>query len=1527
MYQETLGFTISGNKDPSAEIANLEQIYNRLQSAGVDIPGLVRAMTLLSSVPSSWNIASSFLAAKSSVNDVTYQNVRAAILTEYNQRRTSQAQANKFSGMRRGNQKPQWKPQGNHQQQQQQRPQGQHQHSPQGQQKQQQQPQGDQPKKKTRRGKRKDNQNANEATTSGVEEYTAQSVTQFASPMPLLHRISSPTRDPRPRPSPYPKPHPIGRFETAKARVWAQKGKEIDEKNAMEVDPIDEAITEHFSTPQDDDDAISLGSTASEYDWYVTSPLRSDTNDAIQSWISNSLYVDRTRFCFNTFFYASPSYQCDKPECNKCGKQPAINTKYPTEWLLDSGASCHFTGVLDDFVEFEMGNFGNVGTAEAGKILPITARGTVMFEHEVVDYRTGEVRILTSTIAPVYYCKGMGGRILSTNTFLQNGVTMTASENSTMLLDPSGSPILSAKRGHGCCSNNLHFVFCRMIKNSGHVNRSVQDPSYEIWHQRFGHASDDALKRVPESSKTPIKIDFPRKKHTCPGCAFGKQHQKTFSENPQRATHFGELIHSDLLEFPIQSYHKHKWAITFLDDYSSAVTIALLRSKSQAFKALKDFVALISTQHDAKVKRFRTDNGGEYVSQEMEDFFKEKGIIHETTAPYAHQQNGRAERLNRTLLDKIRAMMTNACIPESYWEFAIQTAVHVYNRTPMRRIGWKSPFELWYGAKPDVSRLRVFGCGAYVFIPEEKRKNKLEPRSELMLFVGYTSGGANYLFIRHTKNNAEFVSPTAIFEETYFPKCPQTDPRGYPRRAPSVPNDDDDDSRDADPPSAPAPFGFGGDPSKPLPPTPPRARSPSVPSSGPSRPRTPSRPPSPQRDAPPPRDPQPGPSAPRRSGRQRRAPLRPGNVYGDRSDPVADLKGDLEDLLDKIRDVDAYERHPRERDVRRPYPPEGVVIGPQEERFRRTFPYRERRAREYSRRPQWNPGGAEPPVNPEIHPPSEPSEERPPNADMEPPMEDIQRIVHEGGLEFIEFLMANAVAKPKTPVQFKDLGDLSPSDRKAWFNACLEELQALKKRGVYELVDLPKGRRAIKNRWVFNTKSDGRKRARLVAKGFSQIEGVDFDELFSPVVRYETARLLLGVAALEDWEIESVDVKTAYLYGKLDEEIYMEQPEGFRLKGKENKVWRLHRALYGLKQAGLAWWRELTTSMKELGFKRCESDAGVYYYRCPKTAQIIIALVYVDDVAIIGKRTSLFTSLKARFMKKWECRDLGECKEFLGMCISRDRKNRKIYLDQVGYLDKVLEKFNVAEKPTKTPLASGFSFLPNSKPVDPAFRQKYQQLVGSLMYLMIGSRPDIAYAVVKLSQQCANPAPVHYEAGLHVLRYLLATRKYRMVFDGLSNEAIVAYSDSDWAQDSTDRKSVTGNYVTLASGCVSWLSRRQKTVAASSTEAEYMALSDCSKQLVWMHQLLLEIGLGCPTPHLIGDNQGSIFWASNPVQEKRSKHIDVKYHIIRQYVEDKKIDLFWVDGTKNPADIFTKNLDKTKFERIRSLLGMEFFAQ
>ena len=208
------------------------------------------------------------------------------------------------------------------------------------------------------------------------------------------------------------------------------------------------------------------------------------------------------------------------------------------------------------------------------------------------------------------------------------------------------------------------------------------------------------------------------------------------------------------------------------------------------------------------------------------------------------------------------------------------------------------------------------------------------------------------------------------------------------------------------------------------------------------------------------------------------------------------------------------------------------------------------------------------------------------------------------------------------------------------------------KRKVFELADLPKGRKAIKNRWVFMTKSDGCKKARLVAKGFSQIQGIDFDHIFSPVVWYESIRLLLAVAALENWHIEGLNIKSAFLYGQLDEEIYMEQPEGFKIHGQERKVLCLHRAIYGLKQAALAWWKELLASICKIGFERSQSDAGIFIHKA-KNGDIVIAMIYVDDSGFMGNNATLVKEKKKAFMCIWECHDLGKLKEFLGISIRR----------------------------------------------------------------------------------------------------------------------------------------------------------------------------------------------------------------------------------------------------------------------------------
>jgi len=542
----------------------------------------------------------------------------------------------------------------------------------------------------------------------------------------------------------------------------------------------------------------------------------------------------------------------------------------------------------------------------------------------------------------------------------------------------------------------------------------------------------------------------------------------------------------------------------------------------------------------------------------------------------------------------------------------------------------------------------------------------------------------------------------------------------------------------------------------------------------------------------------------------------------------------------------------------------------------------------------------------------------------------LHSLAKEGGVAYLNHLLAMAVPPNDSEVpdtsrvrewSFKDILRMPFAQKKLWMDACKQELDSLHARHVYDLVDPPKGRRIIRNRWVFDVKSDGRKRARLVAKGFTQVEGIDYSDIFSPVVRYETVRLMLAIAALQNWHMSSVDVKTAFLYGKLDEELYMEQPEGFKRLGQERKVMRLKRAIYGLKQAALQWWRALDKSMAAMGFRRTKSDAGIFVLEADHRPKVIV-LVYVDDAIFMGADERAVSQSKALFMKAWECRDMGKTEEFLGMRILRSKGT--IALEQRDYLKKVLGRFNMTNaKSVPTPLPSGYLPLASIGPVDEQLRTRYQQVIGSLLYLMLGTRPDIAYAVTRMSQFAANPTQDHLNKALYICRYLAGTQNYQLVY-GQKSEGFHAFADSDWGSDPSTRRSTTGHLVFLAGAVTSWLSRAQKTVALSSTEAEYMSLSDTTRQLVWIHSLMGELRMPITYIPLCGDNQGAIFNATNAVTEKRTKHMDIRFHYIREVVEQGKVRLYFVKTDDNPADMLTKNLARDKFLHCRGQLGIAF---
>jgi hypothetical protein len=294
-------------------------------------------------------------------------------------------------------------------------------------------------------------------------------------------------------------------------------------------------------------------------------------------------------------------------------------------------------------------------------------------------------------------------------------------------------------------------------------------------------------------------------------------------------------------------------------------------------------------------------------------------------------------------------------------------------------------------------------------------------------------------------------------------------------------------------------------------------------------------------------------------------------------------------------------------------------------------------------------------------------------------------------------------------------------------------------------------------------------------------------------------------------------------------------------------------------------------------------------------------------------------------MDKWECRDLGEVKEFLRMRIRR--KEKDIHLDQLDYLDKVLERFSMANaKSAPTPLPSNWVPQLNKGKASPELLRNYQSIIGSLLYLMIGTHPDIAFAVTKLAQSSANTSQEHFEWAKYICQYLIGTKNYSLVFKHAPGKGLAAYTDLDWASDPITRRSVTGYFLTLAGGPITWWPRAQTTVAHSSTEAEYMALSDCSCQVSWIRNIFLELGMCLGPIPIYADNQGSIFIGSNPVEKIRTKHIDVKYHYVHECIAAKKIVLYHIPTKDNTADIFTKNLGRLKFEKFRWQLRIEFHS-
>jgi hypothetical protein len=779
---------------------------------------------------------------------------------------------------------------------------------------------------------------------------------------------------------------------------------------------------------------------------------------------------------------------------------------YKDHWLIDSGASDHITPYLGDFSSILQGE--RLASTANGSIIQMHGPGTVILKQ---DRPKAPPVLLTG----VWYAPEAAHRLLSVTALTSHGFTCKIT-NVTKIWDRQGKLVVQASAL--LPTTPLHWFRSTLITPGGSVYSLQAGDSTHLWHLCLGHPSRNALHHAHKHLKDiPILQDYTSAEAgPCKGCQLGKAHQCAFPPFSKCSDHILGLIHTDLCEFPILSRSHAKWMITFIDDASGFSALHFLCSKADAVTALQDLITWAEAQTGYCLRSIHSDRGGEYINQSLRTFLSSRGIEHQTSVPRTPQQNGRAECFNRTILEKSEAMRQHACLPPSFWQDAVETSLHIYNRQPMRRFEWSTPIFKWNGEKPDISYFKVFGSQAYVFVPKEERQHKLSAKAEEAVFIGYEKGTKGYKFWS-PKHRRVIVSSTATFDEFTFPFCSKKGEDKPPsisiphssdnvQESTDMSNNQDKTLQDRVSEDVPTTHYYQFAPQEDQ-----HSNQQLPPEDGhdeqqQSRPTTPQ---SYQQSPPPHRSPSQlsrNVEEPRRGLRIRNPRIIPDNTYGNR--PPIEIKRDIQTIPTNEED-----------DLGTMY---SAVF--------------------------WN------------------------------------RII------------TSAAPVVNIPKQYRDVTKLSQAEQKPWRQAMDDEIKSLMEHNVWKLVVLPPGRVPVKGRWVYAIKSDSRKKAHFVAKGFTQIYGIDFEETFSPVMRFETVRLLLSIAVLEDWEIEALDVKTAFLFGELDEEIYMEQLEGFVKKGQEKKVCRLLKAIYGLKQAALQWNKALHDSLIKMGFVRTFADPGVYIH-------------------------------------------------------------------------------------------------------------------------------------------------------------------------------------------------------------------------------------------------------------------------------------------------------------------------------------------
>jgi hypothetical protein len=506
-------------------------------------------------------------------------------------------------------------------------------------------------------------------------------------------------------------------------------------------------------------------------------------------------------------------------------------------------------------------------------------------------------------------------------------------------------------------------------------------------------------------------------------------------------------------------------------------------------------------------------------------------------------------------------------------------------------------------------------------------------------------------------------------------------------------------------------------------------------------------------------------------------------------------------------------------------------------------------------------------------------------------------------------------------------------DSARWTAAMDVEMALHNKKGTWELQKPPPGANVMASKWVYDVKKDGegnwlRDKARLVGKGFTQIHGHDYEETWAAVARLESIRMTAAIAAQRNLHLWQVDFEAAYLNSETKEEIYMEQPRGYEVPGKEGWACRLKKTIYGTMQGGRDWAVTLGKTYNDLGYVSSRADPCVRV-KISDDGGYTLTDTYTDDVWGASSSIEEGEMRKAELANIWDLKDVGNTHRLLGMRVDQDLEAGTVTLSQRAYFEKMLIDFGLENvKLRSTPLPVGIVLDSSMSPTTPEDRAQmigkpYREIVGSVMWGQLATRPDLSYSVSVFSRFQTNPGIEHWRALMHTAGYIRNTLDYGLIYSRDKPLTPFGYFDSDYAACIDTRRSTSGQVFVMAGAPVCWASKRQATVALSTVEAEYISLTRAAQQLKWMYSWMAEVGMKQELPGVLyGDNRGAVDLTKTTKSHSKVKHIDIRHHYIRELVQTGELKVDFIRGTENPADIFTKPLPRLAHERYLSELNI-----